>query len=86
MRTINGIVKQTADLLAKDEVIRHDSKKNSRSSQCHTTSVTMAVVCAILSGKVHIKEPLLYSERVAYVVCAGFPSHYLNGPLPYNRK
>ena len=30
-----------------------------RSSQCSTTGVTKAVVCAILSGIVHIKEPLL---------------------------
>ena len=29
------------------------------SSQCSTTGVTKAVVCAILSGMMHIKEPLL---------------------------
>ena len=34
-------------------------------------------------GIVHIKEPLLLTKRVAYVVAAGFLSHYLNGPLPY---
>ena len=55
----------------------------SHSSQCSTTGVTKAVVCAILSGMVHIKEPLLLPERVAYVVAAGFLSHYLSGPLPY---
>ena len=31
----------------------------SRSSHCSMTGVTKAVVCAILSGMVHIKEPLL---------------------------
>ena len=31
----------------------------SRSSQWSTTGVTKAVVCAILTGMVHIKEPLL---------------------------
>ena len=41
-----------------------------RSSQCSTTGVTNAVVCAILSGIVHIKEPFL--ERIALVVAAGF--------------
>ena len=44
------------------------------------TGVTKAVVCAILSGMVHIKEPLLLIERVAYVAAAGFLSHYQNGP------
>ena len=37
-------------------------------------------------GIVHIKEPLLYSERVARVAAAGFLSHYLSGPLPYVRR
>ena len=41
------------------------------------------VVCAILSGMVHIKEPLLLMERVAHVAAAGFFSRYLSGPLPY---
>ena len=29
-----------------------------------------AVVCAVLSGIVHIKDPLLLTERVAHVVAA----------------
>ena len=34
-------------------------------------------------GMMHIKEPLLLSERVAYVAAAGFLSRYLSGLLPY---
>ena len=30
-----------------------------------------------------IKEPLLYSERVAHLAAAGFFSRYLSGTLPY---
>ena len=37
-------------------------------------------MCYPVCGMVHIKEPLLYSIRVAYVVAAGFLSHYQNGP------
>ena len=33
------------------------------SSQCSMTGVTMAMVCVILSGMVHIKDPLLLIER-----------------------
>ena len=39
---------------------------------CSTTGVAKAVVCP--------------SERVAYVVAAGFLSHYLNDPLPYVQR
>ena len=40
-------------------------------------------MCYPVCGMVHIKEPLLQIERVAYVVAAGFLSRYLSGPLPY---
>ena len=51
------------------------------SSQCSTTGVTKAVVCAILPVVlVHIKEPLLLIRKIAYVAPAGFLSHYQNGP------
>ena len=45
-----------------------------------------AVVCAVLSGMVNIKEPLLLVGKVAHVATAGFLSRYLNGPLPYVRR
>ena len=54
------------------------------SSQCSMTSVTKAVVCAILSvGWCTQKNPYCWSERVAHVAAAGFISCYLNGSLPY---
>ena len=37
-------------------------------------------------GMMHIKEPLLKSERVAYGAEAGFLSRYLSGPLPNVRR
>ena len=40
-------------------------------------------MCYPVCGIVHIKEPLLQSEKVAHVVAAGFLSRYLSGPLPY---
>ena len=43
--------------------------------------VLQAVVCVIVCGIMHIKEPM-QSERVGHVVAAGFLSRYLNGPLP----
>ena len=56
----------------------------SRSSQCSTTGVTKAVVCVILSGMMHIKEPLLLIGKSSPSGGSGFPlSRYLNGPLPY---
>ena len=55
------------------------------SFHCSTTGLTMVMVCAILSGMVHIKEPLLLIEKSS--PCSGgsgFPlSHYLSGPLPH---
>ena len=35
------------------------NRQQFHSSQCSTTGVTKAVVCVILSGMMHIKEPLL---------------------------
>ena len=56
----------------------------SRSSQCSTTGVTKAVVCVILSGMMHIKEPLLLIGKNSPCGGSGFPlSCYLNSPLPY---
>ena len=43
---------------------------------CSTTSVTKAVVCIILSGMMHINEPLL-------LIGKSLLSRYLSGPLPY---
>ena len=37
------------------------------------TGVTKAVVCAILSGMVHIKEPLLLIEKSSLCGGSGFP-------------
>ena len=52
----------------------------SRSSQCSTIGVTKAVVCVILSGMMHIKEPLLLIEKSSPCGGSGLP---LSGPLPY---
>ena len=52
----------------------------SRSSQCSTTGVTKAVVCVILCGMVHNKEPLLLIRKSSLLAAAGFLSHYKNGP------
>ena len=40
-------------------------------------------MCNPVCGMVHIKEPLLLSEKVAHVAAEGYISRYLNGPLPY---
>ena len=56
------------------------------SNQCSTTGVAKAVVCAILSGMVHIKEPLLLIEKSRHVAAAGFLSRCLNEPLLYVRR
>ena len=45
----------------------------SRSSQCSTTGVTKAVVCAILCGMVHIKEPFLLIGKSSPCGGRGFP-------------
>ena len=58
--------------LFEDEMVRIDFLYYcciSRSSQCSTTGVTKAVVCAILSGMVHIKEPLLLIGKSS--LCGG---------------
>ena len=44
-------------------------------SQCSTTGVTKAVICVMLT--------VVHTDIVAHVAAAGFPSRYLNGPLPY---
>ena len=60
------------------------------SSQCSTTGVTKAVVCAIVSGMVHIKEPLLLI-RNSPGGGSGFPLSlsewfFIICPMPCNRK
>ena len=40
-------------------------------------------MCYPVCGMMHIKEPLLLIETLAYVAAAGFLSPYLNGSLPY---
>ena len=37
-------------------------------------------MCYPVCGMVHIKEPLLLIDKIAYVAAAGFLSHYQNGP------
>ena len=50
----------------------------SHSSQSSMTRITKVLVCAVLSGMVHIKDPLLLMERIAKVVAAaGFLPHCL---------
>ena len=61
------------------------------SSQGSTTGVTKAVVCAILSGIVHIKEPLLLIGKSSLCGCSGFPFSLSEWSLticlmPYNHK
>ena len=63
----------------------------SRSSQCSTTGVSKAVVCAILSGMEHIKEPLLLIEKRSPCGGSGFPLSLSEWSFticltPYNRK
>ena len=57
-------------------------------SQCSTTGVPKAVVCVILSGMLHIKEPLLIIKS-SLCGCSRFPLT-MSGPLPglmtHNRK
>ena len=66
---------------AMDCQIDHHGGPISSNSQCSMTGVRKAVVCAVLSGMVHIKEPILLMGKS--VVPAGFFSCYLNGLLPY---
>ena len=63
----------------------------SHSCQCSTTGVTKAVVCAILSGMVHIKEPLLLFGKSSTCSGSGFPLlvsewSFTICLMPYNRK
>ena len=63
----------------------------SRSSQCSKTGVIKAVECAILSGMVHIEEPLLLIGKSCPCGGSGFPlslsEWYSTICLtPYNRK
>ena len=39
-------------------------------------------MCFPVCGMMHIKEPLLLSERVAHVAAPGFLSRCFSGPLP----
>ena len=60
-------------------------------SQCSTTGVTKAVLCAILSGMVLIKEPLLLIGKSSSCGGSGFPLSlsewsFTICPIPYNRK
>ena len=48
------------------------------------TGVTKTVVCVILYGIVHIKEPLLLIGKSSPFGGSGF--HYLSGPLTYVRR
>ena len=45
----------------------------SRSSQCSTTGVTKAMVCIILSGMMHTKEPLLLIRKSSPCGSSGLP-------------
>ena len=55
------------------------------------TGVTKAVVCAILCGMVHIKEPLLLIDKISLCGGSGFHFSLSEWSLticlpPYNRK
>ena len=45
-----------------------------RSNQWSTTGLSKAVVCTVLYGKVHIKDPLLLIEKSSLCGGSGFPS------------
>ena len=51
----------------------HLARLISRSSQYSTTGVTKVVVCVILSGMMHIKEPLLLIEKCSPCGSSRFP-------------
>ena len=40
------------------------------SSQCSTTGITKSVLCTILSGIMHIKDPLLLIKKKSHTVCS----------------
>ena len=61
------------------------------SSQCSMTGATKAVVCTILSGMVHIKEPLLLIRKSSLCGGSGFPLSLSEWSFticltPYSRK
>ena len=63
----------------------------SRSSQSSTTGVTKAMVCVILSGMMHIKEPFLLIGKSSLCGGSGFPFSLSEWSLtrclmPYNHK
>ena len=47
------------------------------------TGVTKAVVYIILTGMMHIKEPLLLIGKSSLCGSSRFPLSYLSGPLSY---
>ena len=60
-------------------------------ASAQTTGVTKAVVCVILSGMVHIKEPLLLIVKSSLTGSSGCPFSLSEWSLticltPYNRK
>ena len=60
-------------------------------SLCSTTGVTKAVVCVILSGMMHIKEPFLLIGKSSTCGSSRFPLSlsewsFTICPTPYNRK
>ena len=62
-----------------------------RSSQSSTTGVTKAVVCYLICGMVHIKEPLLLIGKSSPFGGSGFPLSlsewsFTICPTPYNCK
>ena len=63
--------------------VGNGNKLHCQTSQCSMTDVTKAVVCAILYGMMHIKEPLLLIGKSSPCGGGGFLSRYLSGPLPY---
>ena len=63
----------------------------SRSSRCSTTGITKALVCAILSGMVHIKKTLLLIGKSSLCGGSGFPFSLSEWSfticlMPYNRR
>ena len=61
------------------------------SSQCFTTGVTKVVVCIVLSGMVHIKEPLLLIGKSSPCGSSWFPLllsewYFTICLMPYNRN
>ena len=80
---------KTQPVLQLAEVCAHDivfeRKVGTYSKKIYTINMCSKGrgMCYPVCGMMHIKEPLLLIERVAYVAAAGFLSRYLGGPLPY---